>query len=452
MTLAHRIGTNSLRALQTHATRQIPVLAAASPSLSGTMASASSPPRIAIVGGGPAGLTMGALLHKQRIPFTIFEFRPKPTEADLAIPSGMLDLHAGSGLDAIHESGVYDEFIKMTGECSQEYKVADKSGEPVFVHVGDGGRPEISRNNLYKLLLTKVPEENIRWDHKLVSSSHAAPNSSAAAELDFGNGRKHEFDLVVGADGAWSRVRHLLTDVRPHYTGTQVVTTTIRNITGKYPHLAELVGSGSYTALGNRQAVISQRGPMDSARLYLWLKSQDENYGVTSGLTSSPASAAKQTLLESSEFLGGFGPKVKELVATACDEEALDNPNAGLDIRPLYTLPHGSSWEHRAGITLVGDAAHLMLPNGEGVNQAMLDTMLLARLITQAYGASKDAQGFRDQMETGVREFEAEMFKRAVETGKETDHLLGVMYGSDNAAQEMLAFFQQGGARDGEEK
>lgn len=446
MTLPQKLASSSLRTLRTRGART------SLPSLSRTMASALQPPKIAIVGGGPAGLTMGALLHKHRVPFTIFEFRPKPTEAELAIPSGMLDLHEGSGLDAVRDCGIYDEFVQMTGECSEQYKVADISGEPVFEQVGDGGRPEISRNNLYKLLLTKIPEENIQWDHKLVSSSHAAPDSSAAAELDFGSGRKYEFDLVVGADGAWSRVRHLLTDLRPHYSGTQIVTITIRNITKKYPHLAELVGSGSYMALGNRQAVISQRGPMDSARLYLWLKSQDENYGVTSGLASSPASAAKQTLLESAEFLGGFGPKVKELVATACDEETRDSAGAGLDIRPLYTLPHGSTWEHRAGITLVGDAAHLMLPNGEGVNQAMLDTVLLARLITQAYGASKDAQGFRDEMDAGVREFEAAMFKRAVETGKETDQLLGIMYGSDNAAQDMLALFQQMGAQGVQEK
>lgn len=69
-------------------------------------------PRIAIIGAGPAGLTLGALLHKHAIPFTIFELRQKPTAGELSKPSGMLDLHEGSGLAAIRECGLYDEFLK----------------------------------------------------------------------------------------------------------------------------------------------------------------------------------------------------------------------------------------------------------------------------------------------------------------------------------------------------
>lgn len=400
--------------------------------------SSSAAPRIAIVGGGPAGLALGALLNKNRVPFTIFEFRSKPTEASLALPSGMLDLHEGSGLDAIRDCGVYDEFVPLTGECSEEYKVADITGNPLFIHNGNGGRPEIARNNLYKLLLTRIPEASVQWGHKLASASY---QGGGTTELQFANGSKQSFDLVIGADGAWSKVRPLVTDVRPHYSGTQVVTITIRNITEKYPKLAELVGSGSFTALGNRQAVISQRGPMDSARIYLWLKTADEAHGQTSGLAALPASSAKETLVERAEFLGGFGSGVKDLVTTACDEEAKDHPDSVLDIRPLYTLPHGVKWENKPGVTLVGDAAHLMLPNGEGVNQAMLDAVRLSKAIVEAHstGSGKD---FMPSLTPLVQKFEAEMMERAVGIGKDTDQLLGMMLGSDDAAQQMLAFFQ----------
>jgi 2-polyprenyl-6-methoxyphenol hydroxylase-like FAD-dependent oxidoreductase len=76
----------------------------------------SSPPRIAIIGGGPSGLTVGLLLHKRGIPFTIFELRQRLTDEELAKPSWMLDLHEESGIAAIKECGLYDEFIKLTSE------------------------------------------------------------------------------------------------------------------------------------------------------------------------------------------------------------------------------------------------------------------------------------------------------------------------------------------------
>jgi 2-polyprenyl-6-methoxyphenol hydroxylase-like FAD-dependent oxidoreductase len=74
-----------------------------------------SPPRIAIIGGGPSRLTAGLLLHKRGIPFTIFQLCQRLTDEELANPSGMLDLHEESSIAAIKEFGLYDEFIKLTG-------------------------------------------------------------------------------------------------------------------------------------------------------------------------------------------------------------------------------------------------------------------------------------------------------------------------------------------------
>lgn len=88
-------------------------------------------PRIAVVGGGPGGLILG-VLHKRSVPFTIFELRPKPTEQELAMPSGMLDLHAGSGLDAIEGSGLYDNFIPLTGDCVEAMWLSDRNGHIVL--------------------------------------------------------------------------------------------------------------------------------------------------------------------------------------------------------------------------------------------------------------------------------------------------------------------------------
>ncbi|OAA46715.1 salicylate hydroxylase [Beauveria brongniartii RCEF 3172] len=428
------------------------------PSLSKRLLSSAT---IAIVGGGPAGLTLGALLHRRRIPFTLFEYRPEPTAASLALPSGMLDLHEADGLRAVRACGLYDEFLPLTGECSEEFVLADKHGARISVHGGGEGheraRPEISRNNLTRLLLTRIPPESVRWGHKLQAAEYTE-GADGVTRLDFGGGGggggEHEFDLVVGADGAWSRVRTLLTRARPQYSNNQIVTATIRHITQKYPALAALVGSGTFSALGDRHAVITQRGPMDSARVHIWLTTTDEKLGVTTGLSRKPPTEAKAVLLDdaagnNNKFLGGFGPVVKDLVATALVEEQRDNPGGVLDIRPLYALPYGTRWTSRRGLALIGDAAHVMLPNGEGVNQAMLDATLLADAVTEAWAeAWVESNGgggrerFGEVLSLKVAAFERDMTERAVKVGEETEQLLGMMLGPD-AVNAMVGFFEK---------
>ncbi|KAI2602745.1 salicylate hydroxylase [Hypoxylon sp. NC1633] len=404
----------------------------------------SSQPRIAIVGGGPAGLTMGLLLQKHHLPFTIFELRQKPTKEELAEPSGMLDLHEGSGLDVIKECGLWDEFVPLTAECSQDKTITERGGKVLFEGHGDRTCPEISRNNLSSLLLSRIPAESVKWGHKLLSATKTAAPGHVGIDLDFGTNRKHSFDFVVGADGAWSKVRNLLTDTKPYYTNIQIVTLTIKNLTKKYPHLAQLVGTGSFAALGNRHMIVSQRGPIDSSRLYLMLTHPDEHFAATSGLAGKPASRAKDTLLRDEALLCTFGASLKELVGIACDEETADHPDESINIRPLYSLPYGTSWEHQASVTLVGDAAHLMLPNGEGVNQAMLDSLLLSRAVIKAYEtAGKDADSFRSNFDPLLREYETALFQRVEEMGKETEELIKIQFESDEAGYTFSNWIQQ---------
>ncbi|KAI0113801.1 salicylate hydroxylase [Hypoxylon sp. NC0597] len=404
----------------------------------------SSQPRVAVVGGWPAGLTMGVLLQKHHIPFTIFELRPKPTKEELAEPSGMLDLHEGSGLEVIKECGLYDEFTPLTGECTQDMIIAERNGNVLYKILGDRTSPEISRNNLSTLLLSLIPPENVKWGHRLLSATKPNPSNPSETELDFGAHGKHTFDVVIGADGAYSRVRNILTSTQPYYTGKHTVTFTIKHISTKYPHLAALVGSGSFAALGNKHSIVSQRGPVDSARVYLMLTHADADFGTTSGLAGKPASAAKDKLLNDDDaLLGSFGPLLKDLVATACDEEAADHPGATLDIRPLYALPYGTSWSHKEGVTLVGDAAHVMLPNGEGVNQAMFDALLLCQAVVKAYeAAGGDVGAFNGAFDPLLREYETALVQRAVETGDDTKVLIEHMFGNDDAAYTMASFLK----------
>ncbi|OJJ86411.1 FAD-dependent oxidoreductase [Aspergillus glaucus CBS 516.65] len=409
----------------------------------------SSQPRIAIIGAGPAGLTLGLLLHRHSIPFTIFELRQKPTDQELAKPSGMLDLHEESGLAAIRECELSEKFLEFTGECAEAQKVSDMHGNILHTDEGElSERPEISRHALTKLLSDHLPDEGIRWGHKLLTVASYSTATGNKTVLDFGPHGKQVFDLVVGADGAWSRVRNLLTDVKPHYTGTQSITMTIRHITSKYPHLAALIGHGSFAALGLRHGLMAQRGPQDSARIYIFLTTADENFAISSEVAGQTAAGAKKRLLSDDKLLGRFGSIIKELVGVACDEESADNPGVSVDTKPLYMLPIGASWEHRASATLIGDAAHLMCPwAGEGVNLAMLDSLLLSRVITKAHEISgHNASSFKSMLDPLMKEFEKDMVARSKEKAKETYSNGQMLFGEDGAkafADFFLSIYQQ---------
>lgn len=404
-----------------------------------------SQPRIAIVGGGPAGLTTGLLLNNCGIPFTIFELRQKPTDEELAKPSGMLDLHEESGIAALKECGLFDEFLTLTGECTEAQKVSDKNGQILYKDEGElSERPEISRHALTKLLITHLPTDRIKWGHKLLSATSSTPSKSGHSEieLDFGSHGRETFDLVIGADGAWSKVRSLLTNVKPQYVGTQNVTLTIRELTKKYPHLAELVGSGSFSALGDKHGVMSQRGPQDSTRIYIFLTIEDEHFPTAAGLAGQPAKATKKRLLSDDALLGTWGSTMKELVAVACDEDEADNPGAAADIRPMYMLPVGTTWEHITGATVIGDAGHLICPwAGEGVNLAMWDSLLLAHAVIKAHEvAGKDAASFLSALDPLMKEFEVNMISRAKEKGEESLTNGEMLFGEDGA-QAFTQFF-----------
>ncbi|KAI1844484.1 hypothetical protein JX265_010021 [Neoarthrinium moseri] len=405
-------------------------------------------PHIAIVGGGPAGLTLGLLLKKRSIPFTIYELRPKPTEDDYALPSGSLDLHPDTGLAAISACGLLDEFNTLTGECSQSNTITDKDGTILLNDDGgDNTRPEISRHLLTKLLLSRLPTDCIQWQHKLLSAYEGEEGGRYV--LDFGpHHGMVTADLVIGADGAWSRVRPLLTHRKPHYSGVHFVTLTIPNLGHRFPELADLVGAGSFIAPGDRNILMSQRGALGAARIYLSIHTLDENFGTTTSLEHMSQSEARDLLLSSTarhndgKYFGAFGPKFQKLIT-----QGFRDNEGPIDVKPLYMLPVGQlSWQHRPGVTVIGDAAHLMTPfAGEGVNLAMKDALELADAINAAWIEASDSETgkrkFRIALEERLEEFETQMINRAEETAEETWNNLQIFHDED-ARTKIPALFQ----------
>ncbi|KAI0325243.1 monooxygenase FAD-binding protein [Cubamyces sp. BRFM 1775] len=366
------------------------------------MTSTHSPqPRIAIVGGGPSGLVLLLTLYKRGIPATLYE-RESSSDSRAHL-GGMLDLEWDSGQRALRENGLEDEFVKhsRSGDI-EEKRLCGKDGVPIFhrkvakrtdVDLKES-RPEIERRALRDLLLGAVPAESVKWGHALCS---VRPLEGDQHELTFSNGVVAVADILIGADGAHSRVRPLVSPVTPQYYGVTGAEISIAPDVAARPEnrdILEAVGLGALFACEDGKMFgTGQPNVEGRIRAYAWHRAP-----LDWVLPSDPKEAKKALL----EVYDGWAPWLRKFIKI-CDEQAIY-------ARPLFYLPVGHRWPHKAGVTLLGDAAHLMGPfAGAGANLAMLDGLELGLVL-----ANSTAKGLSvKERETAVAAWEEEMLARA---------------------------------------
>lgn len=162
-------------------------------------------PTVAIIGGGPCGLTLARLLECKGIDYVVYE-RDKSENSNRV--GGSLDLHPETGQRALREGDLFDEFKRFARYDDTVFAIADKLGKRL-VELGQGrDAPEIDRSELRQILLDAIPKDKIKWGHALTSATVGEDNRPV---LQFANGAVLSgFKLVVGADGAWSKVRSMV--------------------------------------------------------------------------------------------------------------------------------------------------------------------------------------------------------------------------------------------------
>ncbi|MEV1248464.1 NAD(P)/FAD-dependent oxidoreductase [Nonomuraea sp. NPDC050022] len=363
---------------------------------------------VTIIGAGLGGLTLARVLHVHGIPATVYEAEASPTAR---AQGGMLDIHDYNGQLALEAADLMDEFRGLVLEGRQAMRVLGRDGTVLFDKAdnGTGGRPEVQRGDLRQTLLDSLPAGTVRWGHKV---SGARALGEGRHEVTFADGTTIVTSLLVGADGAWSRVRPLLSTATPAYTGMSFVETYLFDADTRHPAAAKAVGGGSMGAPAPGKAILAHRESGGTLHAYVAL-TEPQDWFAAIDFTDAAASGARIA----QEF-HGWAPELTALIT--------DSDTAPV-LRPFYALPIGHQWDRLPGVTLLGDAAHLSAPNGEGANLAMYDGAELGQAIA----------AHPDDIEAALTEYEQAMFLRSTEVAAEGAEIYEMLAG-DNPAHRLI--------------
>ena len=366
---------------------------------------------VTIVGAGLGGLTLARVLQVHGIPATIYEAEPS---AEARTQGGQLDIHEHNGQLALEAAGLTDEFRAIIHGGGEATRMLDQHGTVLLDEPDDGtgSRPEVLRGDLRRILLDSLPDEMIQWGRRVTD---VQPLDDGRHELTFADESTVTTSLLVGADGAWSKIRPLLSDAKPEYVGTTFIETYLYDADERHSAAAEAVGGGAMYALTPGKGIVAHREAGNILHTYVELNRAAE---WIAGIDFTDSTAA--TTRVAAEF-DGWAP---ELTALITDGETAPIP------RTIYALPNGHRWDRVPAVTLLGDAAHLMPPAGDGANLAMFDGAELGKAIAAHPG----------DIEAALTAYEEALFPRSESEYADAYEILELCLG-DRAPFGLIEFF-----------
>ena len=298
----------------------------------------------------------------------------------------------------MQRAGLFDQFKSIIHDGGAAAKVLDKDGNTIVDIPDDGnhGRPEVLRGDLRQILLQSLKPNTIQWDKKLTDIQSLAQGQH---RLSFADGTTVTTQILVGADGTFSKVRPLISDAKPQYVGTSLIETYLYDVDNQHPSAANIVGQGAMYALAPGKGIQAHREPGNVIHTYIALRQTEEALDQIDFNNSNVA--LKQLTYQ-------FDQWHNDLLALINESEK------GPILRKIHALPVGHQWERVPGVTILGDAAHVMTPAGEGANLAMFDGSELAQAIIE----------HPNDIETAFAQYEQALFPRSEKAAARADQML----------------------------